>query len=139
MQAEQHTYLAYLEAPEYIYIDDMTKPRIIGTGLEDYFLGGWYFREGTFAGPLHGVPSRDTLNSSVAMYRIHVEDAIHFKERIKIQFINPRRQDQLKPFSYSSVSFYYSDRASQEKDRIPSTEQLLCWYRVKNTDRLSMP
>lgn len=139
MQAEQQTYLAFLEAPEYIYIDDMTKPRIIGTGLEDYFIGGWYFREGTFAGPLHGVPSRDTLNSSVVMYRIHDEDAINFNERIKFQFINPRSQDKLKNFVFSSVAYYYSDRASQKEDLIPSVDDLLCWYRIKNTDRLSVP
>ncbi len=139
MQGEPHTYLAFLEAPEYVYVDDMTKPRIIGTGLEDYFLGGWYFREGTFIGPFHGVPSRDTLNSSVAMYRIHEGDSINFKERIRFQFINPRSQDRLKTFAFSSVAFYYSDRPGEKKDLIPGVEDLLCWYRIKNTDRLSMP
>ena len=59
----------YLEAPEYIYLDDdWDRARIFGTGLEDYFMGGWYFREGTFAGPYHGLPIKDTLESSVAMY-----------------------------------------------------------------------
>ena len=41
-------YLGYLEAPEFIYIDteDKSVPTIVGSGLEDYFNGGWYFREG---------------------------------------------------------------------------------------------
>jgi hypothetical protein len=63
-------------------------PRIVGTGLEDYFLGGWYFREGPFIGPYHGVPVKDTLNASVAMYRVHEADAIRFQERLKFAFVN---------------------------------------------------
>jgi hypothetical protein len=63
-QGVQKSYFSFLEAPEYLYIDDdWEKPRIVGTGLEDYFLGGWYFREGTFIGELHGVPSKDLLNA----------------------------------------------------------------------------
>lgn len=139
MQAQHQTYLSYLEAPEYIYVDDMETPRIVGTGLEDYFLGGWYFREGTFAGPLHGVPSRDTLNASVAMYRIHEGDAIHFRKRIRFQFINPRTPEELQPFAFSSVAYYYSDRPGQVADHIPGADQLLCWFRIKHTDRLSVP
>lgn len=57
MQAKPLDTLVYLEAPEYIYIDeDWEQARILGTGLEDYFMGGWYFRERTFAGPYHGLP-----------------------------------------------------------------------------------
>lgn len=55
MQGQERNYLSFLEAPEYVWIDaDWDTPRIVGTGLEDYFLGGWYFREGTFIGPYHG-------------------------------------------------------------------------------------
>src|SRR5699024_10768303 len=43
MQGETKNYLSFLEAPEYIYIDTEEKavPTIVGTGLEDYFSGGW--------------------------------------------------------------------------------------------------
>ncbi len=84
MQGKQKTYLSYLEAPEYIYIDDdWDNPRITGTGLEDYFLGGWYFREGCFSGPLHGLTIKDVIDASVAMYRIHENDSVHFKKGLK--------------------------------------------------------
>ena len=141
MQGEERSYLSFLEAPEYIAIDeDWEAPRIVGTGLEDYFLGGWYFREGEFIGPLHGVPSKDTLNASVAMYRIHEEDAVHFRSRIRFQFVNPWEPDRLKPFAYSSVAYYYLDRpGGSEHVRPLAIDGLLCWYRVKNTDRLSVP
>ena len=67
--------------PSFIYIDteDKSVPTIVGSGLEDYFNGGWYFREGEFCGELHGVPIKDPLRSMVSMYRYHEQDAILFQ------------------------------------------------------------
>ncbi len=139
-QAEERNYLSFLEAPEYVYVDDdWQQPRIVGTGLEDYFLGGWYFREGPFTGELHGVPSKDPLNASIAMYRIHEADAIRFDERIRFEFVNPWDPERLKPFSHSSVAFYYLDSPEGQSLGVPGRDDLLCWYRIKNTDRLSVP
>lgn len=139
-QGEPRNYLSFLEAPEYVFIDeDWEKPRITGTGLEDYFLGGWYFREGTFAGELHGLPSKDALNSSVAMYRTHEADAIRFNQRIRFEFVNPWEPERLRPFAYSCVSFYYLDHPSSEHPPLPSADELLCWYRIKNTDHQAIP
>lgn len=139
-QAREKTYLSFLEAPEYVHIDDdWETPRIVGTGLEDYFLGGWYFREGMFTGDLHGVPSKDAFNSSVAMYRIHESDAIHFEKRIRFEFVNPWESEKLKPFAYSSAAFYYLDKPEGQEPDIPDRKDLLCWYRIKDTDHLSTP
>lgn len=140
MQGQDRNYLSFLEAPEYIYLDDDTEtPRIAGTGLEDYFLGGWYFREGTFAGPLHGVPVKDTLNASIAMYRVHEGDAVHFQKRFRMAFVNPWAPDRLKPFRYSSVAFLYLDTPEGQAAPVPDREALLCWYRLRNTDHQSIP
>ncbi|MFO1512906.1 MAG: glycoside hydrolase family 172 protein [Verrucomicrobiota bacterium] len=140
MQGEERNYLSFLEAPEYVYVDnDWEKPRIAGTGLEDYFLGGWYFREGPIAGPYHGVTIKDTLNSNVAMYRVHETDAIHFQERLKFAFVNPWSPDRLKPFCFSSVAFLYLDKPDGQSPDIPSAKDLMCWYRIRNTDHLSVP
>ncbi len=140
MQGEERNYLSFLEAPEYVHVDeDWDLPRIVGTGLEDYFLGGWYFREGTFAGPYHGVPIKDTLNASVAMYRAHEADAIHFRKRFKFAFVNPWSPDRLRPFAFSSAAYFYLDQAEGQGPPIPSAKELLCWYRVRNTDHQSIP
>jgi len=140
MQGRDQNYYSFLEAPEYVYIDDdWHEARIVGTGLEDYFLGGWYFREGPFAGPLHGVTSKDALNSSVAMYRIHEADAIRFENRIRFEFVNPWAAESLKPFSSSSVAFYYLDSPEGQQPGLPGRDELLCWYRIRNTDHLSIP
>ncbi len=139
-QARERNYLSFLEAPEHVYIDDdWDRPRIVGTGLEDYFLGGWYFREGTFTGELHGVPSKDALNASIAMYRLHEADAIHFRRRIRFAFVNPWDPDRLKPFSHSSAAFYYLDTPDGRQPDLPDRDDLLCWYRIKNTDHVSVP
>jgi hypothetical protein len=140
MQGEERNYLSFLEAPEYVWIDaDWDTPRIVGTGLEDYFLGGWYFREGTFIGPYHGVPVKNTLDASVAMYRVHEADAIHFQERLKFAFVNPWSPDRLKPFCFSSVAYLYLDKPAGQGVPIPSAKDLMCWYRIRNTDHQSIP
>lgn len=140
MQGKERNYLSFLEAPEYVYVDnDWEKPRIVGTGLEDYFLGGWYFREGLFIGPYHGVPVKDTLNASVAMYRAHEADAIRFTERLKFAFVNPWSPERLKPFCFSSVAFLYLDKPDGQGLSIPPATELLCWYRIRNTDHQSIP
>ncbi len=138
-QGDAPNYLSFLEAPEYVYVDDdWSSPRIVGTGLEDYFLGGWYFREGTFAGPKHGVPVKDALRSSVAMYRVHDLDAIHFDRRLRFGFETPWSPERLHPFAWSAVGFLYLDRSSAAP-AIPSVRELLCWKRIRDCDHQSMP
>jgi len=140
MQGLDRNYLSFLEAPEHVYVDgDWETPRVIGTGLEDYFLGGWYFREGPFIGPYHGVPVKDTFNASVAMYRVHEADSIHFRERLKFAFVNPWAPERLRPFAFSSVAFLYLDQPEGQSPNIPTAKDLLCWYRIRNTDHQSIP
>jgi hypothetical protein len=138
-QGEKSNYLSFLEAPEHVYLDEeWDSPRIVGTGLEDYFLGGWYFREGEFTGPHHGVPVKDALRSSVAMYRIHDLDAIHFNRRLRFTFENPWSADRLQPFFHSSVAFLYLDSPAAAP-AIPPTTPLLCWPRIRDCDHQAIP
>ncbi len=140
MQGRDPGYLSFLEAPEQVYVDeDWEQPRIVGTGIEDYFLGGWYFREGTFTGPTHGVTVKDVLNASIAMYRIHDADAIHFRRRMRFSFLNPWEPGRLKPFRYSGVAFFHLDRPDGPPDTMPGRNDLLCWYRLRNRDHHSVP
>lgn len=140
MQGEDLNYLSFLEAPEYIYIDDdWERPRIAGTGLEDYFNGGWYFRDGEFAGPLHGVPLKDPLRSMVTMYRLHEHDAIAFDRRIKMEFVTPWNPDRVKPYWYSSVAYWYSDKPNPGQPPLPDHAVLMQQYRFRDRDHVSIP
>ncbi len=137
MQSENPNYLGFLEAPEYFYIDnDGTYPTIIGTGLEDYFNGGWYFRDGEFHGPLHGVPIKDALRSMIAMYRFHEKDAIRFSTSIKMAFINHRPS---LPFKFSSTAYWYQSSAVKLPYPLPEKDQLVDWFKIRDTDHQSIP
>lgn len=140
LQGKRLNELSFLEAPEYVYMDeDWTVPRITGTGLEDYFLGGWYFREGTFSGPLHGVPVKDPLRASVVMYRVHEGDALRFQKRFRFTFVHPWEKDRINPYFFSSASFLYLDRPAGLKQPDLSREGLLQHYRIRDTDHQSIP
>jgi len=141
IQGEPMNYLSFLEAPEYIWIDDASEvaPTIIGTGMEDYFNGGWYFRNDEFYCDTHGVPLRDTLRSMVSMYRFHEADRINFNKNIRMAFINPWESKRLKPFIFSSTSYYYLQAAQQSCYRLPDTAQLTKVYRIRDVDFQSVP
>jgi hypothetical protein len=141
IQGKDKDYLSYLEAPEYFYIDttERSTPTLVGTGMEDYFNGGWYFREGEFAGPYHGVPVKDALRSTISMYRFHDADAVCFDRNIEMTFINPRPAAQLRPFKFSSTAYWYQDRAAKLEFKLPARDKLVDWYYIPDTDHQSIP
>jgi hypothetical protein len=141
LQGKDPNYLAFLEAPEYIWIDaeEDSDPTIVGTGLEDYFNGGWYFRDQEFSAPLHGVPLKDPLRSMVSMYRFHEHDAVAFQERIRFEFRNPWKPERLRPFRSSATAYWYQDRAARLAARLPAAEEMTRLYRIRDVDHQSVP
>lgn len=131
--------LAFLEAPEYIWVDGEEPPALVGTGLEDYFNGGWYFRDGPFCAESHGVPLKDPLRSMISMYRFHDGDRVNFQRSLRMCFLNPWKKERLKPFRYSSTVYYYLSEASPACFRIPPAKDLLCLYRVRDRDFQAIP
>lgn len=142
MQSWLPNYLGYLEAPEYIFIDDdfeEKNPSIVGTGLEDYFNGGWYFRDGEFNAPLHGVPLKDPLRSMISMYRFHESDAIYFDKCFTMLFQSPRPPEHTREFKFSSTAYWYQQSASELLYKLPSKDKLVDLYRIRDTDHQSIP
>lgn len=139
IQGKDLNELSFLEAPEYIYLDHETEPTIVGTGLEDYFNGGWYFRNGEFCAQTHGVPLKDPLRSMVSMYRFHDEDRILFRSGFRMDFINPWKKERLKPYCYSSTAYYYLDKAQKACYSIGETSELTRLYRVRDVDFQAIP
>ncbi len=140
MQGQRLNELSFLEAPEYVFIDeDWDVPRITGTGLEDYFLGGWYFREGTFSGPLHGVLVKEALRASVVMYRAHEADVLRFQKRFRFTFVHPWEKERINPFFFSSASYLYLDCPAGLKQPTLTRKELLQQYRFYDTDHQSIP
>jgi hypothetical protein len=95
----------YLEGDEEVFVDGEARPSIAGTGTEDYFNSGWYFNQGEFAAPYHGLIVKDTKLQRIAAYRFHILDAIPFARSLKF---NIEHGDQnVEIADYSSTAYWY--------------------------------
>jgi Fe-S-cluster containining protein len=112
----------YLEGDERIVIDGAAAPQLHGTGVEDFFGGGFYFqidRPGPvpFGHPLHGmVDDRVTADGGVvtSMYRLMLTDAPVWRRSVAIGLeCGPTNQT---PIRAATVAYYYSGAA------VPSAE-----------------
>ncbi|MBD2847355.1 DUF2961 domain-containing protein [Paenibacillus sp. IB182496] len=76
------------EGNEYMYVDQYMTPSWLGTGTEDYYNCGYYYREGELATPTHGcLDLRDeqhgnALRGLVSAYRFHLLDAVPFRKSL---------------------------------------------------------
>jgi len=77
--------LGYLEGDERAYLDDAIAPAWYGTGVEDFFGGGFYFDGGVFSLPLTGASEIDADGSaSTAAYRWLVSDPIAYSGALRL-------------------------------------------------------
>ena len=97
--------LWFLEGDEMVYVDGEAEPSMYGTGTEDYFTSGWYFNEGTFAGPFHGLIIKDEEQARIAAYRYHLGDAIPFTRSLRFTIEHGHANSQLG--DYSSTAYWY--------------------------------
>jgi len=75
----------YLEGDERAFVDDASAPAWYGTGVEDFFDGGFYFDQGAFAGPLSGATRVDADGSGVtAAYRLMLADALPYAGALRL-------------------------------------------------------
>ena len=75
----------YLEGDEQVFIDGSPYPSVYGTGVEDFYNGGFYFDQGSFLLPLHGSPYQvgtDTGEDVTSAYRLMLTDAISFASNL---------------------------------------------------------
>lgn len=96
--------LFYLEGDEMIYVDGEKEPSTYGTGLEDYFTSGWYFKNGEFDAPYHGLTHMDSIGRITA-YRHHIMDPIPFKDSIKVTLEHGHGNEQAADFS--TTAYWY--------------------------------
>ena len=96
--------LFYLEGDEMIYVDGEAEPSVHGTGLEDYFNSGWYFKDGPFDAAYHGLVLMDTLGR-VTAYRHHWPDPIPFSESLRVSLEHGHGNEEAVDFS--TTAFWY--------------------------------
>ncbi|MBI2696578.1 glycoside hydrolase family 172 protein [Mycobacterium nebraskense] len=102
----------FLEGAERVYTDGTGSPQWYGTGTEDLYEGGWYFKDGTrFIDPLTGQPDQRTATGGcadycVAVYRLMLADAIDYHSAIRFGIEHGKR-NMVQP-DYSSTAFLYT-------------------------------
>lgn len=105
-----------LEGDETMRIDGESFPCWHGTGLEDYFNGGWYYGN-ALVRPFHGLLMKAFFTT--IQYRIHQTDPVAFKKSVDFEF--ERGPDHASRGYMESVSFYYlSAPARADSDVNPS-------------------
>lgn len=83
--AAKSTSLTYLEACIRAYLGGSEEPLFISSGLEDYFLGTYYFDTGRFYADMAGLTHFDRKeNKSFSAYRFHDEDPIYFQDGLRL-------------------------------------------------------
>jgi hypothetical protein len=116
---------AHLEGDERITVDGSRWPQWHGTGLEDFFSGGFYFVAGAFTLPTHGNPAQVPASSSRrpgtnlrSVYRVFLGDAIAYESGIRLAIEHGPTNDV--PADFSSLVFHYAWAAPAlvETDRL---------------------
>jgi len=108
MNVSMYPNLNILEGDERIFMDACEfDPEIHGTGTEDYFNGGWYFREGHFTLPVHGAPLKEPKGGTrrIAMYRLSIADVLPFERCFRFS-MEHGGQDNVKAYLESAVFAY---------------------------------
>jgi hypothetical protein len=97
--------LSFLEGDEMIYVDGEKQASVKGTGTEDYFNSGWYFNQGEFSAPYHGLIIKDDTLGQIAAYRFHVLDVIPFRKSIRALIEHGDRNVEIA--DYSGTAYWY--------------------------------
>jgi len=102
-----------LEADEMIRVDDERAPGWKGTGLEDYFNGGWYYQNPIIR-LLAGIPFK--MPFRVLQYRFHLMDPVHFEHSIDMMF--ERGPDNASRGWMETMAYYYKDKPDASGSRL---------------------
>ena len=82
--AAKSTQWQYLESCVRAYIDGADEPMLMSSGLEDYFLGTYFFNRGAYHGDVAGLTHKDKENHSFSAYRFHDEDPVFFQKGLML-------------------------------------------------------
>jgi len=91
-----------LESDETIFVDGERDASWKGTGLEDYFNGGWYYGN-VLASPFHGIVFKALARTQ--QYRLHPFDPVSFKTQLQVEF--ERGPERTSNAEFESVSYCY--------------------------------
>ncbi|MBI5282861.1 MAG: DUF2961 domain-containing protein [Candidatus Solibacter usitatus] len=118
------------EGDDMIFVDDETKPLIVGTGSEDYFLGSWNFggRENAKAFAYHQygaqlIQSPERVGGRYCCYRFHGDNPVTFTRYLKHSMEHGHANDRADNFY--SCCYWYQDKPSAELPALPAVKDRL--------------
>jgi hypothetical protein len=76
--------LGYMEACMRAYIGGAEQPLMLSSGLEDYFLGTYYFNKGRYATPVAGLTHFNAAENEFSAYRFHEDDPVFFQNGLRL-------------------------------------------------------
>ena len=76
--------LSFLEACMRAYLDGSAEPMLLSSGLEDYFLGTYYFNKGRYANNLAGLTYLNIKARAFSAYRFHDADPLFFRSGLRL-------------------------------------------------------
>jgi hypothetical protein len=121
------------EGDEMIYVDDMSKPVMTGTGSEDYFLGAWCyggcgispfgFAYPTFAYERYGNPMNggDMRGAQWMVYRFHTDSPIPFEKSFKISIEHGHANH--RSDNFYSTAYWYQTTPTHKRVPLPSVAE----------------
>jgi hypothetical protein len=109
----------YLEGDESFWVDGEFRGQ--GTGTEDYFNGGWYFQDGPFAGPYHGVVFMEPERGRVAAYRWHLPDPVRFGDSIRVELEHGHGNESVADLA--AVAYWYQTEPHRGFPPLPPPDE----------------
>ncbi len=113
--------LGLLEGWEAIVVDGDEQGAIVGTGAEDYFLSGFYFKDAPFSTPTHGCTYRNFWSGRVSAYRLHDDDPIAFRESLTFRLDHGLKNAMAG--TYHTVAYWYQNEPHAPFPRLPTNAE----------------
>jgi hypothetical protein len=107
------------EGDDMFFIDGESKPSIVGTGSEDYFLGAWDFGGKPFSYALYGAPvvGVETAGAKSSVYRFHLDQPIPFSQSFKATIEHGHAN--VRSDNFYSVAYWYQGEPSAPLPPLP--------------------
>ncbi len=110
---------SFLEGNEIYTVDGQRRGE--GTGTEDFFNSGWYFDEGTFAGPYHGLLIKNDTLGRIAAYRWFLADRIPFHRSFRLQIEHGAENGEVA--DYATTAFWYQTEPHARLPALPPPDE----------------
>jgi hypothetical protein len=123
------------EGDEMIFVDDDSKPAIVGTGSEDYFLGSWNFggRDAAipFAHAMYGAPlivNPERTGGRYCCYRWHGDNPVTFERYLRHTMEHGHAND--RGDSFYSTAYWYQAAPFTDFPELPAVAQRIPAVRI---------